>query len=94
MFFKDAFEREIKTFEKTLDKARSKVERGFRFLKDPLFFAERELRKKLKENDEAIPNQVKKPTQTPTVRWVFQMFENVLLLTVVENDSEKTLLGI
>lgn len=97
------------------------VERGFRFLKDPLFFAEslylkstkrimalimvmglslliyslaeRKLRKKLKENNEAIPNQVKKSTQNPTIRWVFQMFEDILLLTVKEKDSEKNIIG-
>ena len=75
------------------------VERGFRFLKDPLFFAsdlflkkperimallmimglallvyslaERKLRLLLLQNNETIPNQVGKPVQKPTLRWVF-----------------------
>jgi transposase len=77
------------------------VERGFRFLKDPLFFtgstflkrAERvmslgmvmavalwvyalgewELRRKLLENQASLPDQKGKPTQRPTLRWVFQL---------------------
>lgn len=87
------------------------VERGFRFLKDPLFFAdslflkkpsrimallmimglsllvyalaERQLRHALQENDQSIPNQVGKPTQTPTMRRVFQMFEGIDLLIII-----------
>ncbi len=87
------------------------VERGFRFLKDPLFFAdslflksparimalimimglallifalgERELRLALKQNGQTVPDQKRKPTQTPTLRWVFQMFEGLDVLSVV-----------
>jgi transposase len=86
------------------------VERGFRFLKDPMFFAhslflknparimalimimglalliyalgERQLRQALKQNNETIPDQKGKPTQTPTLRWVFQMFEGLDVLSV------------
>ncbi len=86
------------------------VERGFRFLKDPLFFAnslflknpsrimalimvmglallifalgERKLRQALKENNENIPDQKGKPTQTPTLRWVFQLFEGLDVLSI------------
>ena len=86
------------------------VERGFRFLKDPLFFAdglflknperimamlmvmglallvyalaERKLREELKRKGESIPNQVGKPTQSPTMRRVFQMFEGIDILEV------------
>ena len=78
------------------------VERGFRFLKDPLFFAsstflkraervmslgmvmavallvyalgEWELRRKLLENQASLPDQKGRPTQRPTLRWVFQLF--------------------
>jgi len=86
------------------------VERGFRFLKDPMFFAhslflknparimalimimglallifalgERQLRQALKQNNEAIPDQKGKPTQTPTMRWVFQVFEGLDVLSI------------
>jgi len=86
------------------------VERGFRFLKDPMFFAhslflknparimalimimglallifalgERQLRQALKQNNETIPDQKSKPTQTPTLRWVFQIFEGLDVLSV------------
>ncbi len=81
------------------------VERGFRFLKDPLFFvsslfvkkpsrissllmvmvlsllvygiAERRMRARLAKNQETIPNQINKPTKTPTLRWVFQLLSGI-----------------
>jgi len=96
-------------------KGQKHVERGFRFLKDPLFFAsslflkkperivsltmmmclsllvysicERKLRNMLKELDEAIDNQVGKATQKPTLRWVYQLFEDVHLVKIEENDT-------
>ncbi len=83
------------------DQART-VERGFRFLKDPLFFAsstflkraervmslgmvmavallvyalgEWALRRRLEETGSSLPDQKGKPTQRPTLRWVFQLF--------------------
>jgi transposase len=98
-------------------KGQQSVERGFRFLKDPLFFAssiflkkpERivslgmimvlsllvfsvaqfKLRKALEEQKESIPNQLGKPTMKPTMRRVFQMFDGISLLIVLENEVEK-----
>lgn len=86
------------------------VERGFRFLKDPMFFAdslflksparimamimimglslliyalaEREVRQQLKANNETIPDQKGKPTQSPTMRRIAQMFEGIDLLEI------------
>lgn len=86
-------------------KDQSKVEKGFRFLKDPSFLAdnffvkkpqrmeailfimtlslmvyaalERELRKKLLQAEEFIPSQVKKTTQKPTMKWVFELFKGI-----------------
>lgn len=92
-------------------KGRHAVERGFRFLKDPLFFTasvsllkspkrvaavamvmglclliyalgERSLREALAEAGAAIRHQKGKPTQKPTLRWVFQLFQAVHLLEV------------
>ena len=85
-------------------------ERGFRFLKDPLFFtssvfvktaerveaiamvmaisllvytlAQRQLRQALEQSGETIKNQVGKLTNRPTMRWVFQCFQSVHLLTI------------
>lgn len=93
-------------------KGQKHVERGFRFLKDPLFFAsslflkkperivaltmvmclsllvysigERKLRKLLQEQGETIQNQVRKPTQRPTLKWIFQLFEDIHLLKIDE----------
>jgi transposase len=96
-------------------KGQQTVERGFRFLKDPLFFAsslflkkperivaltmvmclsllvysicERKLRKVLEEQKTSIMNQVGKPTQRPTLRWIFQMFEDVHLVKIEDNEN-------
>ncbi len=91
------------------------VERGFRFLKDPLFFAnslflknpgrimalimimvlalpvyslaERKLRRQLAETGQRVLNQVGKEIQTPTMRWIFQVFEGIDLLLVSQNGQ-------
>lgn len=91
-------------------KAQQSNERGFRFLKDPLFFtssvfvktperveaiamimglcllvynlAQRKLRQELTKFDDGIRNQVKKITNKPTMRWVFQMFQSVHLVII------------
>ena len=90
------------------------VERGFRFLKDPMFFAhslflkkpsrimallmvmglslliyalaEYHLRQQLDAQDQTIPDQKGKPTQNPTMRRVFQMFEGIHILTLQTNS--------
>lgn len=94
-------------------KDQKKVEKGFRFLKDPLFFAsslflkkperivaltmimclslliysicERKMRMLLKAMRTSINSQVGKPTQRPTLRWVFQIFEDVHLVRIGDN---------
>ena len=91
-------------------KAQQSNERGFRFIKDPLFFtssvfvknperveaigmimglcllvynlAHRKLRQQLEATNEGVRNQVKKLTNKPTMRWIFQMFQSVHLVTV------------
>jgi transposase len=87
-----------------------RVERGFAFLKDPLFLAssvflkkperivalalvmvlcllvyrvaEHRLREQLAATGQTIPSQVNKPTDRPTMRWVFQCFEGIDLLHI------------
>jgi transposase len=89
------------------------VERGFRFLKDSIFFThslflksparimalimimclallifslgECLLRQALKQNNETISDQKDKPIQTPTLRWVFRIFEGLDVLSVWED---------
>jgi transposase len=41
-------------------------------------FAEWRLREKLKETGQTVPNQLNKPTQKPTMRWVFEIFMGVI----------------
>ncbi|NBC03721.1 MAG: IS1634 family transposase [Bacteroidetes bacterium] len=92
------------------------VERGFRFLKDPLFYAEslylnspkrimalimvmglsllvyslleRKLRSCLKSSRQTIPNQVKKATDNPTLRWVFQFFVDLSIVHFGEGPPQ------
>jgi transposase len=91
------------------------VERGFRFLKDPMFFAhsiflknperimalmmimglalliyalgEQAVRQGLRSENQTIPDQKKKPTQNPTMRWVFQLFEGIDLLHIWQGET-------
>jgi transposase len=86
-------------------KGQGSAERGFRFLKDPLFLAssvfvkkpsrlialsfimvlclliyrlaERLLRQRLQQTGQTVPNQVNKPTNQPTMRWIFPCFEGI-----------------
>ncbi|AKB52249.1 Mobile element protein [Methanosarcina barkeri str. Wiesmoor] len=96
-------------------KNQSKVEKGFRFIKDKSFrvsevylkkpqriealsmimvltlmvysVAEWQLREKLKETGETIPNQVKKQTQKPTLKWAFVLMRGITEVKV-EVDSK------
>jgi transposase len=96
-------------------KNQSKVERGFRFIKDKSFrvsdvylkkpqriealsmimvltlliysVAEWKLRKKLKETGETIPDQLKKQTQKPTLKWIFKLMRGATEVKI-EVDSE------
>ena len=47
--------------------------------------AQNKLRKALKKAKQTVPNQLKKPIQNPTMRWIFQMFEDILILKIKDN---------
>jgi transposase len=100
-------------------KGQGGAERGFRFLKDPLFLAssifvkkperimalsfimvlcllvyrlaEVRLRSRLVETQQTIPDQVHKPTERPTMRWVFQCFEGIELLHILTTATSRVL---
>lgn len=91
-------------------KAQQSCERGFAFLKDPLFFADsiflksperieslgmimglcllvytlaqRQIRAALQESKSTIKNQLGKLTNHPTLRWIFQCFQSIHLVTL------------
>ncbi len=102
-------------------KDQQKVERGFRFLKDPRFQAntlflkskerieallmvmtlclmvyaalEYRLRESLKEKGHSdVVDQKGKPTQIPTMRWIFQVFTGIHVL-YIEDKKESMLLN-
>lgn len=86
------------------------VERGFAFLKDPLFLAssvflkkperimalslimvlcllvyrlaEWRLRQQLVVTGQTVPTQLRQPTARPTLRWIFECFEGIDLVTI------------
>ena len=90
-------------------KAQQSCERGFAFLKDPLFFADsvylksperiealamimglcllvyklaqRQIRAALYESQLTVKNQLGKSTDSPTLRWIFQCFQSIHLVT-------------
>lgn len=97
-------------------KAQSSSERGFRFLKDPMFLAntlflkkverimallmvmtlcllvyaalEHRIRLTLADMQQTLPDQKGKPTSQPTARWVFELFLDVHLLTIIQGNSK------
>lgn len=96
-------------------KAQQSCERGFGFLKDPLFFADsvflktpkriealamimalcllvytlaqRQVRAALSSSKSTIKNQLGKPTERPTLRWIFQCFQSIHLV-FLKNDKQ------
>ena len=44
--------------------------------------AEQLLRRQLSTTEQTIPNQINKPTNRPTMRWIFQCFEGIDLLHI------------
>jgi transposase len=100
-----------------LYREQSVVERGFAFLKDPLFLAssvlvkkperimalafvmtvcllvyklaEARVRQRLAETGQTVPDQARKPTARPTLRWLFQYFEGIDLLHIAQPDRSR-----
>lgn len=102
-------------------KGQSYVETGFRFLKEPIFFAssffikkpsrlsslvlvmtlalliysiaQRRMRCYLEKTNQTLPNQIRQPTQTPTLRWIFQMMDGIYIVTIKEKIPIQTVYG-
>jgi transposase len=99
------------------------VEKGFRFLKDPLMFtsslfvkkperimgllmvmtlallvyaiAQRRLHKILESRHETVPNQIRKETSKPTLRWIFQLLDGIELVKIhVEKTTHTVISGL
>lgn len=94
-----------------------KVERGFRFLKDPMFLldyiflklprrimalsmvmvlcllvytlAQFKIRKALEKEIEGLPNQLKKPTKRPTMRWLFTLMRGIHVMYIETTQGLK-----
>jgi transposase len=100
-----------------LYREQSVAERGFAFLKDPLFLAssvfvkrpqrimalafimtlcllvyklaELRVRQRLTAAGQTVPDQVRKPTARPTLRWLFQCFEGIDLHHTLQPDGTR-----
>lgn len=105
------------TILRTYRQQSTSVERGFRFLKDPMFFAhslflkkparimallmvmglslliyslaELHLRQTMANRDDTIPDQKGYPTQRPTMRRIFQMFEGISILHIQQTGVKR-----
>ena len=54
--------------------------------------AEQRLRTQLAETEQTIPDQLHRPTNKPTLRWVFQGFEGIELLHIHTAERTTTLI--
>jgi len=50
--------------------------------------AEWEIRNRLKETGQTFPNQLKKPTNRPTFKWICQSFMNITVVSVITDRQE------
>jgi transposase len=53
--------------------------------------AQRRMRARLAQTDDTLPNQIGTPTQTPTLRWVFQILEGIHHVTIGNGSVIRTL---
>jgi len=51
--------------------------------------AEWKLRKELEEKGESVPNQLGKPTQKPTMKWIFLLFRGVSEVTIELGEKKR-----
>jgi transposase len=49
--------------------------------------AQRRLRRVLKEVQQTLPNQIRKETSTPTLRWIFQLLDGIERIQIVINET-------
>ena len=51
--------------------------------------AQYRLRQTLKIENETLPNQINKPVQNPTMRWIFQIMEGIGVIRFYEKNLSK-----
>ena len=51
--------------------------------------AQHNLRSRLKETGETLPNPLEKPVKNPTLRWIFQIMKGLGIVRMQENPDEK-----
>jgi transposase len=53
--------------------------------------AEHRVRERLASTGQTVPDQLRRPTARPTLRWIFQCFEGIELLHIRTSDHTETL---
>ena len=57
--------------------------------------AQRHLRQEMEKQQKEVPNQINKPTRTPTLRWIFQLLEDInVLYRKIDNKIELIIDGL
>jgi transposase len=58
-------------------------------------FAEYTLRKSLLAAQDTLPNQINKPTQQPTMKWIYRLFHGVSLIRIqIEQDTQEIVINL
>lgn len=52
--------------------------------------AQRRMRANLEKQNEILPNQINKPVKNPTLRWIFQLFDGINLVTIQYGNEVRT----
>lgn len=51
-------------------------------------FAQAHIRQCLKEHDEALPNQLGKPVQNPTMKWISELMNVIAVVSILTNNQK------
>lgn len=54
-------------------------------------FAQAHIRQCLKENNETLPNQLGKPVQNPTLKWIAELMNPIAIVTIMINNQKNTI---
>lgn len=51
-------------------------------------FAQAHMRQCLKENNDTLPNQLGKPVQNPTMKWIAELMNPIAVVTIIANNQK------
>lgn len=89
VFSEQAYKREKKTFDQKLEKQDEALMMVMTLCLMIYNVSQYRLRSMLKEKNETLPNQINKPIQNPTMRWIFQIMEGIGMIRFYEKNLSK-----